>query len=279
MAKPMSLMLGLVIAFGVGIVTQALSPHKTIPGESTPINPPENPEETSASVYSPEAIESYGRQITVKVLAGENSGSGVLVRRAGQTYEVLTNNHVLLFGRSPGKFQVQTPDGRRYPAQEVRPNPFGKRDLGLLRFSSGQTYPIATLSRHFLPSINDPVYALGYPYENQDKSTPALAFVAGKVALLTPMTFRGGYQIGATNSIVQGLSGGPLFNQKREIIGITGRRKYPSWGNPYIFDDNSLATPAEKARMQHYSWFIPVNFVVQGLGTVSQNANNNLITP
>jgi hypothetical protein len=89
------------------------------------------------------------------------------------------------------------------------------------------------------------------------------------------MTFRGGYQIGATNSVSQGLSGGPLFNQKREIIGITGRRKYPSWGNPYIFDDNSVATPAEKAQMQHYSWFIPINFVVQGLETMGQTINLN----
>lgn len=75
--------------------------------------------------------------------------------------------------------------------------------------------------------------------------------------MISDLSFRGGYKIGYTNDIRKGMSGGPLLNEKKEIVGINGRHKYPAWGNPYIFEDGTTASPEKKEEMSQYSWAIP----------------------
>ncbi|MBD2518376.1 hypothetical protein H6G93_26090 [Nostoc sp. FACHB-973] len=56
-------------------------------------------------------IEQIARQTTVRIFTGSASGSGVIVRRQGQIYTVLTNWHVVGFSE---KLTIMTVDGRRY---------------------------------------------------------------------------------------------------------------------------------------------------------------------
>ncbi|MGK7942528.1 MAG: serine protease [Crocosphaera sp.] len=205
-----------------------------------------------------EEIKTYAKKITVKVLSGQNSGSGILIKRTGNIYQVLTNDHVLLFGRQDHAYEIETPDGNLYTAKPVNEFDPKNYDLGILEFRSDQVYEVVSLSRLPPPNIGEKVYAAGFPYQLDDSVDDAFTFTTGNVNLISDLSFRGGYKIGYTNDVKKGMSGGPLLNEKGEIIGINGRHKYPAWGNPYIFENGTVASPEQKEEMSQYSWAIPI---------------------
>ncbi|WP_373479494.1 serine protease [Geminocystis sp.] len=251
------------ICFFTGIFTQYILPVKSV---DTRIECKEvlisqlNSEEikTPKIKSKEEEIKTNARTITVKVLSGENSGSGILINRQKNTYQVVTNNHVLLFGSQNQSYKIITPDGEIHQAKVVKELNFQKYDLGVLEFESENNYQVVSLSRISIPSVNEVVYAAGFPYESDN-----FTFTSGRVDLISDLSFRGGYQIGYSNDIQKGMSGGPLFNAQGDIIGINGRHKYPAWGNPYIFENGSVATPEQKEIMSQSSWAIPIKTFLQ----------------
>ena len=68
---------------------------------------------------SEQQLRQLAQSITVKVIAGEGWGSGILIHRQGQVYTVLTNRHVLEAGNG-NVYKIQTPNGQTYPANLVR---------------------------------------------------------------------------------------------------------------------------------------------------------------
>ncbi|MEH2092357.1 S1 family peptidase [Nostoc sp.] len=195
-----------------------------------------------------------GRAITVKVLAGQGWGSGILIKKQGQVYTVITNAHVLRIGKS---YQIQTADGKIYTAQAVKSTQFPEDDLGLLNFRSANDYAIAAIANSSL-AIGDETFATGYPDEQQ-----GLVFTTGKVEYLLPQAFRGGYQVGYSNDIFKGMSGGPLLNRRGELVGINGKHKYPLWGNTYIFKDGSTPVLQVRQKFDASSWAVPIQTFLQ----------------
>ncbi len=88
---------------------------------------------------SPQQVDSIAKEITVRI-DGSGGGSGVIIERQGDTYFVLTNHHVV---RQPDRYEIQTPDGQRYPFY------YGKElpgfDLALIQFKSNKNYRVAQL--------------------------------------------------------------------------------------------------------------------------------------
>jgi len=195
-----------------------------------------------------------GRAITVKVLAGQGWGSGILIKKQGQVYTVLTNAHVLRIGNS---YQIQTADGKIYTAQAIKSTQFPNDDLALLSFRSAKNYTIAAIATSSL-AIGDETFATGYPDEQQ-----GLVFTTGKVEYLLPQAFRGGYQVGYSNDIFKGMSGGPLLNRRGELVGINGKHKYPLWGNTYIFKDGSTPVLQVRQKFDASSWAVPIQTFLQ----------------
>lgn len=260
------------ICFGAGILTQYLLPVKSInpkieyqeipvskfdQANTISINSDSN---LGTSVESKEAeIKAYAQRITVKVLSGESSGSGIIIARKNNTYRVLTNDHVLLFGKQNNAYKIKTSDGKIHLAKKVNNYNFQNYDLGILEFTTPNNYQVAELAKTPFPSIDEVVYGAGFTYNSGNNlENEALTFTTGKINLISHLSFRGGYQIGYSNDIKKGMSGGPLLNSKGQIIGINGRHKYPAWGNPYVFEDGSMASPQKKAEMSHSSWAIPI---------------------
>ena len=262
------------ICFFTGIFTQYILPVKSVDTRieckevlisNTSIQKnQENPknltklETQEKSSEKEKDIEIYARKITVKVLSGDNSGSGILINQKSNIYQVLTNNHVLLFGQQNQSYKIKTEDGKIHIAKVVKELNFQNYDLGVLEFESENNYQVVSLSRMSIPSVNEVVYAAGFPYESNN-----FTFTSGRVDLISDLSFRGGYQIGYSNDIQKGMSGGPLFNAQGDIIGINGRHKYPAWGNPYIFENGSVATPEQKEIMSQSSWAIPIKTFLQ----------------
>jgi S1-C subfamily serine protease len=92
---------------------------------------------------TPQQVQQTAKNITVRISADKNSGSGVLIAKKGSTYLVLTNAHVVT--RS-NKFQIQAPDGQKHTAQILNGGFDPKYDLALLQFTSSTKYTLADLS-------------------------------------------------------------------------------------------------------------------------------------
>jgi S1-C subfamily serine protease len=184
------------------------------------------------------------------------SGSGILIGRQGRRYTVLTNRHVI----TPGApYVIQTPDGRSHPANLVKKFNSRGADLAMLQFQGQANYAIATLSRSPQLLKDTPVLAVGFPLDPISNASKGLLITTGYISLLPPQPFQGGYQIGYTNRIQQGMSGGPVLNLQGEVIGINSLHAYPLWGDPYIFQDGSKPPPAQRQQVIQSSWAVPIS--------------------
>jgi S1-C subfamily serine protease len=200
------------------------------------------------------------RSISVKVYTGSTNGSGLIIQRQGSVYTMVTNRHVL----TPGApYQVETADGRVYPAEVLENATFGGNDLALLQFSSTQDYPVASLGAGASLAVGDRVYAGGFPNGVDPSQAGGFVFRDGTVTLLPDRALEKGYQLGFTNRIDKGMSGGPLLNDRGEVVGINGMHAYPLWGNPYIYIDGSEPSAATREVMVRSNWAIPMETLVQ----------------
>ncbi len=207
------------------------------------------------------------RAITVKVIAGRGWGSGILIKKQGQVYTILTNAHVLRIG---DRYQIQTADGKVHFAQPSDANQFQDDDLALLSFRSSNNYAIATIAKSRV-AIGDETFAAGFPDEEE-----GFAFTNGKVDYSLAKPFRGGYQIGYSNDILKGMSGGPVINRGGELVAINGRHKHPIWGNSFIFQDGSTPLQQIRQQMENSSWAVPVERFLQ---LAPQFANRMVTVP
>ncbi|AFW94305.1 trypsin-like protein [Anabaena sp. 90] len=74
-----------------------------------------------------------------------------------------------------------------------------------------------------------------------------------------------GYQIGYTNKLEKGMSGGPLLNENGQLIGVNGMHAYPLWDVPSVFIDG---TPADEKLHQQIVRLsrLALKIVVMALG-------------
>ncbi|MGF1604194.1 MAG: serine protease [Thermosynechococcaceae cyanobacterium] len=203
------------------------------------------------SCGSAAALREHARKITVKVLTGGQWSSGILIRNHEQTYAVLTNEHVLRTGDS---YQVQTVDGEVYAA--TASGGFAENDLAVLRFRSDRRYEIATLGSSLSLPVGTPVFAAGFPVPGL--ANPGFTFTTGHISLVSPKVLEGGYQLGYTNLIEKGMSGGPVLNLRGDVIAINGTHQEPLWGDPYRFVDGTRPPLQMRPLLLRSSWAIPM---------------------
>jgi len=223
--------------------------------------------ETSFTQLSVKQLHTLAESITVKVLSGEFLGSGILIDQQGSVYTVLTNAHILRSAEPP--YQIQTPDGQIYQADVPQNVSFPGHDLALLQFQSPDgRYPVASLGTS--PRVGGEVFAAGFPFVDDLSQVPVIrdkqgGFVlqVGQVSLILEKALEGGYRIGYTNPVEKGMSGGPLLNNRGQVVGINGMHAEPLWGDPYIYMDGSIPEPDLREQMSHYSWGIPIDAFVQ----------------
>ncbi|MFB2982046.1 serine protease [Microseira sp. BLCC-F43] len=211
-------------------------------------------EQQASTQLSVEQLQSLAKSLTVKVLSQEVLGSGILLQKQGSVYTIVTNAHVLRSGDPP--YKIETPDGKIYSAVVVKTANFEGKDLSLLQFRTKSNYAVAKLGE--IPQAGDEVFAAGFPFTASPTKDRGFVFRTGQVWRVLDKALEGGYQVGYTNDIEKGMSGGPLLNFRGEVVGINGMHAYPLWGDPYIFKDGSEPDPALREQMSHYSWGIPM---------------------
>ncbi|MBW4616501.1 MAG: serine protease [Desmonostoc vinosum HA7617-LM4] len=211
---------------------------------------------------SPQSEKLYqqAQSITVKVMSKEFLGSGILLRKQGSVYTVLTNAHVLQAGEPP--YRIQVSNGRIYTAKLARSLNLGKNDLALLQFKSADiVYTVATIGSK--AAVGQEVFVAGFPASEEGSEGKDFTFTPGKVSLVLPKPLEGGYQLGYTNAIANGMSGGPLLNRRGQVVGINGMQADPLWDVPSVFADGSKVDERLHKIIVRLSWAVPMDRVVQ----------------
>ncbi|MEA5602259.1 serine protease [Nostoc sp. UHCC 0252] len=228
---------------------------------STPVNSVSAPDKSlNCNISESGQIFQNAQSITVKVLSTEFLGSGIILWKKSAVYTVLTNAHVLQAGDRP--YRIQTPDGNIYAANVSQNLNFGENDLALLQFQSPSTiYAVASLASS--PKQGNEVFVAGFPATEEGFQNQSLAFTTGKISLILPKPLEGGYQLGYTNDLKKGMSGGPLLNCQGKVVGVNGMQAYPLWDAPSVFQDGSKADEQLHQMIIRLSWAVPMEKLVQ----------------
>ncbi|MDR1747870.1 MAG: Do family serine endopeptidase [Spirochaetaceae bacterium] len=143
----------------------------------------------------------------------EGLGSGVIVRRTGNTLYVLTNQHVV---GTADEISIKLNDGRTFTGKLVGTDE--RKDIALVSFESNDMgIPVAVLGDSTTVHTGDICFAMGAP----------LGFYASVSMGIISATGRSGGSINNISDFIQtdaainqGNSGGPLVNIYGEVIGI-----------------------------------------------------------
>lgn len=215
------------------------------------------------------SVPEVARQVTVRIFSNSSAGSGVIISRQGQVYTALTCAHVLNEDSS-NNYTVLTSNGRTYPAKKLASPEFGDKDLAIVQFTSPQSYQVAEMGNSDALVMGDAVYAAGFPNwywinpkaieSTRDWGTRAFRLTKGKLEMISDRSLPRGYQLGYTNEVENGMSGGPVLDQNGRLIGINGRLKFPPQGIAvYRFADGTMPSAAVFQRMESLSWAIPID--------------------
>jgi S1-C subfamily serine protease len=175
----------------------------------------------SAMALSAVEVGKIAKSVTVSIDSTDSVGSGVVIRKEGDTYTVLTAAHVVRGQKK--QFKLTTPDGKTYPLIATNIKATSDADLAIVKFQSPTNYPIAKLGNVDTTSEGSVVYVAGFPLATAAISTSIYNFTEGKVTANASRPLTGGYSLVYSNNTLPGMSGGPVFNDAGETIAIHGK--------------------------------------------------------
>lgn len=180
------------------------------------------------------AEQSMPSVVSVRV-SGNVAGAGVIYDERGL---ILTNYHVVgsaLHSTSRARIEthteaitVQFANGRELPARVVAAD--ADEDIAVLRLSpadSAETFPTATIGESSALRVGEEVFAVGSPVGLQHTVSSGIVSALDRTDIL-PKRQLALIQLDA--SINVGNSGGPLFNRRGELVGITVARSHRAQG-------------------------------------------------
>jgi S1-C subfamily serine protease len=166
-----------------------------------------------------EAIGRIAQAITVRI-EGATQGSGVLVKREGNRYTVLTAWHVVSGQRLGEELAIYTPDGRSHVLEPGSIKRVGQVDLAVLTFSSMSTYQLARIGDIKNVNSGSSVFVAGFPLSTSSVPIRLMRFLDGQVIAKAQVAIPNGYQLLYTNQTLPGMSGGAVLNGKGQLVGI-----------------------------------------------------------
>ena len=213
---------------------------------------------TFGSTISSHAFDNSRQASTVRILSGDQHGSGVIIKHSEGGYWVITNQHVL---DGESVHCIESSGGERYLGHLV-PLASNKdeADLALLWFNAGdKEEQVAELAYEQSESGEaiELVIATGYPATQEYVERPGLTIP------LLGEPLEGGYTLTYTSDIDKGMSGGGVFDENNRLIGLNAAHQEPLWeasrnyqsGEPVIAKLNqqldlvALGLNAEQVRM------------------------------
>jgi S1-C subfamily serine protease len=175
----------------------------------------------SAMALSAVEVGKIAKSVTVSIDSENSVGSGVVIKKEGSTYTVLTAAHVVR--NRDLAFKLTTPDGKSYPLVATNIKATTDVDLAIVKFQSSTNYPIAKLGNVETASEGSVVYVSGFPLATEAINVSIYNFTEGKVTANANRPLTGGYSLVYSNNTLPGMSGGPVFNDAGETIAIHGK--------------------------------------------------------
>jgi tetratricopeptide (TPR) repeat protein len=171
---------------------------------------------------SPTEVNHIAQAITVKV----DEGSGILVKKEGDIYTVLTAAHVTFeeFSDESMVRTVTTADEKQHQivsgsVKKLSPD----MDLSIVQFRSPNQYQVAELGDSNKLEGGAEVYVAGFPVPTPVITERIFVFRRGLVAANSNKIFKGGYGLLYDNSTLPGMSGGPVLNQQGQLVAMHGK--------------------------------------------------------
>jgi len=161
--------------------------------------------------------------VAIQSATGQGGGSGVLIDDEGYG---LSNFHVLAKALgAEDRYVGALEDGGLYPLEVLGVDPTG--DVAMFRLTGNARFPSAGLGDSDAVRVGDTAIAMGNPFSMSEDGSPSVTsgIVTGihryQWGVKGNLIYSDCIQIDA--SINPGSSGGPLFNEEGEIVGINGR--------------------------------------------------------
>ncbi len=194
------------------------------------------------SDLSSKKVHEIATKITVIIDGCGPAGSGVVFKKdATNTYSVLTTNHFVK--KAKGTCIILTSDKIQYEALVSKAIvPVDGVDLAVLTFVSNKTYKLAKFGDSEKATGGTIIYVAGAPQVSEAMPTRTVIIPDGKIIGLQGDSSKvTGYNLIYNNDTSHGMSGGPVLNQKGEVIAIHGRGQ-----NEYGITGQNLGIPINK---------------------------------
>jgi len=175
-----------------------------------------------AQAQSAESVAKTAQAITVRI-EGATQGSGVLVKREGNRYTVLTAWHVVSGQGKGEELNIFVRDGSRQQLEQGSIKRLGEVDLAVLTFTSTNSYEVAQIGDIKSVSMGNPIWVSGFPLPSSAVPTRIMRFIKGDVIANATVAIPDGYQLLYDNQTLPGVSGGAVLNAQGQLVGIHGR--------------------------------------------------------
>jgi tetratricopeptide (TPR) repeat protein len=198
-------------------------------------------------------VSKVAQSVTVMIQNAQNSadaGSGIIIKREGETYTVLTAYHVV---ESSPNYKVMTPDKKMNPTVQGSIQRFPGVDLALVQFKSAGAYSVAKIGDSTQSPSGSASFVAGFPATNEIRTEPEYYFTSGEIAANGSRPNKDGYALAYSNPTLRGMSGGPVLNEQGELIGIHGRaEKAEKLQNSQLSNDTYVLKT-------EFNYAIPIN--------------------
>ncbi len=172
-----------------------------------------------------------------QIVQGTSAGSGFIISQDGY---IVTNHHVI---DDAASVTVNTYSGDQYTAKLIGSDE--DNDVALLKVEASDL-PVVTLGSSDDLIVGDQVVAIGNAL-GELTATLTVGYISGKDrTVTTDGTVINMLQTDA--AINSGNSGGPLFNMKGEVIGITSAKYSGTSGSGASIEGICFAIPVDDAR-------------------------------